>query len=342
MTFPQSTAAAALMLASIAAPAALADPAGLMRLELDMPHHGRATSAALWYPAAPGGAQTLFADNPVFSGVTAMQDAPVAPGTHPVVLLSHGMGGGIQSTAWLAAGLAERGAIVLSLNHINSTWSAFDMSKGVEHWSRAQDLSRALDVISADERIAGHLDDSRTMAAGFSFGGWTALSMGGALANHAGILEVCRNTELELVYCDQFLSDKINLAEIDPEAWNASYRDPRVTHVTAIDPGFVWGIAAEDLSQMVPQVTLIGLGEGQDRLSAADFDASGFAAHLPDAHVDRIVPGTHFTAMPLCKPAGPAILEEERDDPVCTDPQGADRAEVHARIINSLAADLGL
>ena len=46
--------------------------------------------------------------------------------------------------------------------------------------------------------------------------------------------------------------------------------------------------------------------------------------------------------MPLCKPDGAAILEAERDDPVCTDPAWTDRADVHGAIIDAIAARLGL
>lgn len=39
---------------------------------------------------------------------------------------------------------------------------------------------------------------------------------------------------------------------------------------------------------------------------------------------------------------GAAILLEEGDDPVCTDPEGADREAIHAEILATMEADLGL
>ena len=86
-------------------------------------------------------------------------------------------------------------------------------------------------------------------------------------------------------------------------------------------------------------MTLIGLGKGSDRLIATDFDASGFAALLPDANTLRLSPAFHFSALPLCKPDAAVILEEEGDDPVCTGPDGA---TLHAAMINKLATDLDL
>lgn len=75
-------------------------------------------------------------------------------------------------------------------------------------------------------------------------------------------------------------SDRVNLPDLDPDIWNASYADVRITHVAAIDPGF------------------------------------------------------HFTAR--------AFLTADNDDPVCTDPDGTDRAAVHLAIIDIIAKDSGL
>ena len=103
-------------------------------------------------------------------------------------------------------------------------------------------------------------------------------------------------------------------------AWDASYKDPRITHVTAIDPAFVWGLERADIEDLVENVTVFGLGKGQDRMVDTDFDASGFVDLVPHASVERLAPAYHLSMLPLCKPAGTAILEEENHDPACTDP----------------------
>ena len=322
--------------------ALLADAPGMRDFSIDAPHHGRAVTGKIWYPATGDSETVIFAENPVFQGVTAAPDASVAPGQHPVVLLSHGFGGSMYSMAWLASGLAERGAIVVSVNHPNTTWRDFDLAKGTRHWTRAQDLSRAMDWLAADPTFAPLVDNSRIMAAGFSYGGWTALSLGGARGNQDGIVNHCSTHGDDTGYCDILLSDEADISKVDPEIWNASYRDARVTHVAAIDPGFVWGIEAEDTSDLVANLRLIGFGDLETRLSGTDFETSGFADLVPEAEAEYIISAVHFTGMPLCKPAGTQILEDENDDPVCTDPDGTDRAAVHAQVIDRLASDLGL
>lgn len=329
-------------LACLAPAIALAEPAGYKPMAVEAPHHGRDMLMAVWFPAEAGGRAFTFGENGVFHGVTVVEEAPVAQGKYPVVLLSHGLGGNIRSLAWLASGLAEQGALVVSVNHPNSTWGDFDLQAGLNHGTRAQDLSVALDEVLADPDLAPHLDLSRVMAAGFSFGGWTALSIGGVTGNLGGYVAHCAEVGAASSHCADLDRHGVSLAALDPLRWNASYKDPRITHVAAIDPAFTFGLTSEDAAQLPASVRLIGLGAGADRHPGTDFDASGFAAFLPEAEIVRMVPASHFTMLPLCKPMGAAILAEEGDDPVCTDPEGADRARLHDDVLEQLASDLGL
>lgn len=326
---------------SCAASAVAAGNVGLRLLDVEMPHHAGTAGVSIWYPNGGGGEPLLFGDNPVFYGVDAAIDARVPQGSYPVVLFSHGMGGTVRAQAWLGAALAQRGAIVISVTHANSTWGDFDMSEGAKHWTRVADMSAALDAVIVDPEFADHVDMTRVMASGFSFGGWTALSMGGLSGNHGGLVEACR-TYANMNACDILLSEDVRIQDIDSQVWNADYSDPRITQVAAIDPGFVWGLEPEDTERLVSNVLMIAMGGEGDRMQAVDFDASGLSALLPSAKIERYEPAFHFTAMPLCKPAAEEILLEEDDDAVCTDPPGANREAVHAAIVDAIARSLGI
>ena len=315
---------------------------GFRPVSVEAPHHGRPVTGGQWYPTEAAGGATLIAENPVFHGVEVIEGAPMADGPAPLVLLSHGLGGQMRSMAWLAAGLAERGAIVVAVNHPNSTWGDFDMQAGLNHWTRVADLSLVLDTVLADPEFADKVDPDRIMAAGFSFGGWTALSMGGVTGRIEGYAANCNVYAASLSHCQDLARGGVKLQDRSAEAWDASYKDPRITHVAAIDPALVWGLERTDTEALVENVTLFGLGEGQDRLVATDFDASGFVGLVPHASVERLAPAYHFSMLPLCKPAGAAILKEENDDPVCTDPDGADRLVLHQSVIDRIAIDLEL
>jgi len=326
---------------SICGSSAFADVAGLQITEILLPHHETSARVAIWYPSPSSDEPSLYASNPVFEGVEANLDAPISDGRYPIVLFSHGMGGTDRAQAWLGAALAELGAITIIVNHPNSTWGDFDMTAGVEHWTRAQDMSAVLDEVLAMPGFSDRLDLARVMAAGFSYGGWTALSLGGAKGNHAGIVKAC-TTYQEMEACELLLSEDVNMQGIDPSIWNANYADARVTHVAAIDPGFVWGLEKSDIAELVPSTLVIGFGGEGDRMLATDFDRSGLSEHLGERRTERFDPAFHFSAMPICTPAGEAILAEDKDDPVCTDPNGSDRAAIHAGIVAMIAEELGL
>lgn len=272
------------------------------------------------------------------------RDAPVLPGRHPLVVLSHGLGGHARSLGWLAAGLAERGAIVVAIDHPGSTFGDMDLARGLDHWTRAQDLRAALDAVLADPSLGPHVDPARIAAAGFSLGGWTALSVGGLRGDLAGYRRFCEEAPAGPAHCAALAQAGIDLEGRDAARWDASWKDPRIGAVAAIDPGLHAGLGSEHAADLVGDVLLIGLGAGADRLILTDFSdaGTGFSAHLPDATVLTLAPATHMTALSPCKPEGAAILAEENDDPVCTDPAGTDRAAVHRAIVGAIAATFGL
>lgn len=332
-----------LVAALLAAGPALAAP-GAVDFAAAAAHHDRPLAGYALYPATAGGERARFAENPVFRGVDVRRGAPVAQGRHPLVLLSHGLGGHVRALAWLAAGLAERGAIVVAVNHPGSTHGDFDLARGPDHWTRAQDLAAALDAALADPAIGPHVDPTRIAAAGYSLGGWTALSVGGLRGDLAGYRRFCEEAAAGQAHCRALAAAGIDLDGRDAARWNASWKDPRISAVAAIDPGLHAGLGPEHAADLVGDVLLIGLGDGADRLILTDVSqaGTGFAALLPEDAVTTIAPASHVTAMPLCTPEGAALLAAEGDDPVCTDPPGTDRAAAHRAIVDAVAAVVGL
>lgn len=337
------TRALALAATLLATGPALAAP-GAADFAAPAAHRDRPLAGYALYPAGPGGERMRSAENAVFQGVDVRRGAPVAPGRHPLVLLSHGLGGHVRSLAWLAAGLAERGAIVVAVNHPGSTHGDLDLARALDHGTRAQDLSAALDAVLADPAIGLHVDPARIAAAGYSLGGWTALSVGGLRGDLAGYRRFCAEAPAGPAHCRALAAAGIDLDGRDTARWDASWKDPRVAAVAAIDPALHAGLGPGTAADLVDDVLLVGLGEGADRLIPTDFshDGTGFAGMLRGAVVVTIAPAAHVTALPLCKPEGAALLAEENDDPVCTDPPGTDRAAVHRAIVDATVAVFGL
>lgn len=333
----------ALGLAALSSPALAEGPAGFEEMTIPAPHHGRDMQIAVTYPADEG-ARVIFAENAVFEGVPLMRAAAPRQGRYPVILLSPGWGGSYARMAWLSAGLAEKGAIVLAVNHPGSTLFDTDTNSALTHWTRAADLSHALDFILQNETFSAHIDAGRIYAAGFSYGGWTALSLAGVRGRLDGFSDYCTAAGSASRFCADLSRVGGLSGGVDRGLFEASYRDARIGRVAAIDPGLTWGLSAEDVAGAGAPMLLLGLGEGAARLRATDTGAGGsnFEALVPGADAQVIAPASHFSALGLCKPAGEAILKDEGDDPVCSDPAGTDRAAVLAEIIRLMADHFAL
>lgn len=334
---------AALMFATVVQ----AEPPGLDLRDLPTPHHPGPLTAAIWYPADPGGTAITYAKNPVFTGVYARENATPQEGKHPLVLLSHGLGGNNRSLSWLAAGLADKGAIAVAVDHPGSSTFDFDLARGMDHGTRVQDLRATIDAMLADPVFGPLIDQSRISAAGFSYGGWTALSMAGLRGNLAAYAAHCHATLARSTHCQDLARGGIDLTALDAARWDADYRDARVSRVVGIDPALTWGLT-DEIGHLATPALLIGLGTGADRLFETDTDqtGSGFAARLTaalaGAEVAVLAPASHYTAIMPCSETGAAILESEGEPPICTDPPGTDRIKVHAQIIDMIAKFLDL
>lgn len=101
-------------------------------------------------------------------------------------------------------------------------------------------------------------------------------------------------------------------------------------------------MTAENLAAIKLRALLINLGTTDTRWQAAGMGPSGsnLASRLTDADYVKTAPADHHTFLVECTPKAPDLLIKEGEDPICTDPAGADRADVNARIIAQTTAFL--
>ncbi len=313
---------------------------GYDRFDLEADHRARLVAASIWYPAANPTYRAPVGDGPIFDPTFAFIGPAIAEGKHPLVLLSHGSGGNADALGWLASGLAARGAIVLAVNHPGSTSGDSSPRRSVDLGARAKDLSAALDMILADPAFAPFVEAERIGAVGFSLGGTTALGLAGVRFEGEVQDENCASGP-EAADCVFFRLGAVRFA--DYAGFDSDARDPRITRAVAIDPGFGGAADPASLDGAMPGMTLINLGDA-DRLDAVDVGPGGnaLASRLPGAAYVEIAPASHFTFLGTCKPGAARLLEEDGDDPICTDPKGTDRAATHAQLIDAIASGLNL
>lgn len=322
---------------------ALADPlAGYDRFAVKASHRADLIAASVWYPVGTPTYQGLIGDSPVFKGTRAYVGAALSDGRFPLVVLSHGSGGNMDGLSWLSSALANKGAMVLAVNHPGSTSGDSSPRRSILLHERVKDLSAALDHLLTDAAFAPHIDQDQITALGFSLGGATALNLAGARMDSAAYQAFCERLGDDAPDCVFFAKGGVDLATL-PAAWEDDLRDPRIDAVIAVDPGMTYGFTPESITALDLPVQLINLGD-QDRWHAVDVDARGsnLTARLPKVDYEVVAPANHFTFLGLCKPEGAALLKADLDDPVCDNPKGSDRAKAHAELVEHMARFLGL
>lgn len=314
---------------------------GYDRMDVFSPHRAWPVQASVWYPAGTRTYVGRVGDNPIFQGEAVLMGPRVAEGRHPLVLFSHGSGGNMDNMGWLLSGLAQRGAVVLAVNHPGSTSGDSSPRRSMQLDQRAQDISAALDVLLQEPAFADFVDTENVTALGFSLGGATALNLGGVTFDAARYAPYCAKdgSQADCTFFDKGGVDFANL----PEGFSAVAGDARVTAVAAIDPGFTWVATDESLAAFDLPLMLMNLG-AEDRQAATDASAqgSGLAARVPQTQYRSFAPANHFTALPVCQEMAAEILADEGEDPICDDPLGADRVSIHGEMLDAVAAFIGL
>ena len=225
-------------------------------------------------------------DNAVFKGTSAYVGAAMAPGKHPLVLISHGSGGNMDGLGWLSSRLALKGAIVAAVNHPGSTSGDSSPRRSVRLSERADDLKALLDHVLADPELASRVDPARIATLGFSLGGATALNLAGAVTEAALYKPYCGRFP-NAADCVFFAKGGVDFANL-PASFSGSMRDPRVTAAIAIDPGLTYTMTPQSIEAIDLPVLLVNLG-GDDLWNAIDVSAGGsdLAGRLPKAEYAR-------------------------------------------------------
>ncbi|WP_448561557.1 alpha/beta hydrolase family protein [Trichothermofontia sp.] len=169
----------------------------------------------------------------------------------PVVVISHSLGSSRVYFRDFAQHLASYGFAVALPEHIGSneaqkqavlTWQAREIFLVSEFLDRPLDVSFLLDQLARynQAHLGGRLDLQRMAVAGHSFGGYTALALGGATIDFEALAEQCQPSTIAATDAAYLLQCRALELRDQPDAvkrlGEQGVRDDRVKMIMAFAP----------------------------------------------------------------------------------------------------------
>ncbi|MFV1851146.1 MAG: alpha/beta hydrolase family protein [Thalassospira sp.] len=318
------------------------DLAGYDRFDVDAAHRSRPLAASIWYPADTFIYRAPVNKSAIWKSIDAYIGAAIEPGKHPLVVLSHGSGGNMDAIGWLSSELAMRGAMVLAVNHPGTTSGDSSPRRTTELGVRAKDIHAALDQVLENPEFAPYIDTDQIAAAGFSLGGTTVLNLAGLRFDRDTYRDYCQTFGNSVQDCAFLAKGGVHMDQL-PDGFEAGGKDPRISKFIAIEAGMTFAVNDASIKDIDPDMLFIRLGK-EHGWKAADISetGSGLRAKLGNPRYAVFAPANHLTFLGECVPGAAELLAKMEDDPICSDPEGSDRAQIHRQIIDEISTFLSL
>jgi predicted dienelactone hydrolase len=293
---------------------------GLATLVLADPVGGEPMEAAVFYPAARPTGSTMVGPY----RIDAERDAPASEEKGPLVVISHGHAG----TRWghhdLAERLAGEGITVAAIEHPGDNYR--DQSgTGTERviFGRPVQVSALVTAVLADRRFGPHLDPARIGVAGFSMGGYTALTLVGGRPNFERYRDYCRRYPDDRELC--------GFPDQPTPTAGVTLADPRIQAAFVMAPLAVFFGKDELAAIRVP--VFLAYAEG-DRVLLPAENAARIEPLLPTLVGRRVIPKAgHYAFLTPCPDEMTARFPD-----LCVDPPGVDRVAIHRTLDDDAVA----
>ena len=282
-----------------------------------MDSSGTPFAVGVWYPTEARTWPTTLI------GITLMdvaRDAPIAGRDLPMVVISHGNGGGLQSHADLALALASAGFVVAAPIHAGDNFADQSAAGSATLFSgRTRQFRVTVDHMLTQWQGRDRIDAERVGAFGLSAGGFTVLVAAGAQPDMRLIATHCAQAP-EFV-CDvlrHFKSPLLNAGSSSSEPMQAT---TRLKAAVLAAPGLGFTITPAGLAGVRIPVQLWS-GE-KDVLVPYATNAKLIRDALGSSVEFHSVSGAgHVAFLAPCGLLRPAAI--------CSDPDGFDRRSFHA------------
>ncbi|WP_246660321.1 dienelactone hydrolase [Rhizobium sp. FKL33] len=314
--------------------AAAGDFVGVRQITIRSDERGRDLAVTIWHPADAGGTAVTLGESRFFNGTSAILDAPITRGKHPLILLSHGagLGGTPDAVSWIAAPLAEHGFIVAAPIHPGNGGAYRSAAETMKLWLRPGDISATLTALEKHSLFGKHLETGKIGALGLSMGGSTILALAGARIDPNRLANYCDGDVTNASLCGWVRQSGVDLHEMDMRTADRDNRDKRITFAMAIDPAPVDVFQSTTFSTISIPLVLVNLGS-PGTISRTTL-ASGIAKAMSKSSYSVIEHASHYSMFGVCKPeTTAATVIEQIGEPICSDGTGQSRVQIHEQLI---------
>jgi predicted dienelactone hydrolase len=256
-------------------------------------------------------------------------DGPISGRDLPLVVISHGNGGGPGSHADLALALANAGFIVAAPMHTGDNYADQSAAGSASLYSgRNRQLHATIDYMLGTWQGHDRIDPERVGAFGLSAGGFTVLTAVGALPDFRLVARHCAESP-EFV-CDVLRHAKSPLLNADtPDMGGAFLSDARIKAAVVAAPGLGFSFGPNALANVHVPIQLWSADEDSNVPYATN---TRLVREALGSRVEfHSVPGAgHLSFLAPCgvlKPPG-----------ICSDPGQFDRKAFHTTMNASVVA----
>jgi predicted dienelactone hydrolase len=292
-----------LLLIGLSVTAAHADAVGFSIVSVPNPP-AEPLQVGIWYPTKAAASEH---DVGLFTQSVA-PDAPVTPGRHPLIVMSHGNGGTFESHYDTALALARAGFVVAAMTHTGDNYR--DQSQATHMTPRPEAVHTVISYMLTAWPGHAAIDPGKVGAFGFSSGGFTVLVSIGGVPDLARVAPYCAG-HAQAYVCKLLAAHPVPPgAQVRDDEWIA---DPRIKAAVVAAPAIGFTFTRSGLKNVTIPVQL-WRASGDTILPSPDY-AEAVRAALPRAPEYHVVQGAdHFDFLAPCSEplaqVAPMICEE--------------------------------
>lgn len=287
---------------------------------------GAPLAIGVWYPTNARAWPTTF----IGTGLMKVaKDSPIAGNGLPLVVISHGNGGGMMSHVDLALALASAGYVVAAPMHAGDNFLDQAGVGSADFFNlRSQQYLTTIEHVLTSWAGSANIDHQRVGAYGMSMGGFSVLTAVGAQPDLRTIASHC-TVATEFV-CDVLRHFKSPYVNAQPKSGQSFVADSRIKAAVLAAPGLGFTMAGAGLAHVRVPIQL-WVAENDDKVRDP-----GPVRQLGNGQLElHSVPGAgHLSFLAPCS----GVL---RPPAICSDADDFDRKAFHASMNAGVIAFFG-